>query len=121
MCLFSTGFKSGRLRSTLVVFQFSISIFLIISTIIIYNQLQYIRHKDIGFDRDQGGSCTKYGRAGQPVQKHFGRNWMRIGGVENVTMTTFLPTNSTRSEAPMFMDPYTGSEKSHIATNMEYR
>jgi putative ABC transport system permease protein len=41
------GFKRGRLRSFLVVFQFSISIFLIIGTLVIYNQLRYIRNKSL--------------------------------------------------------------------------
>ena len=38
-------------RKVLVVAQFSISIFMLISTLIVYNQLQYIRNKDLGFDK----------------------------------------------------------------------
>ena len=45
------GFKSSWLRSGLVIFQFFISIALIIGTIIIYNQLKYIRSKDLGYNR----------------------------------------------------------------------
>ncbi|HEY2581262.1 MAG TPA: FtsX-like permease family protein, partial [Mucilaginibacter sp.] len=48
----STGFKGGFLRSFLVVFQFAISIILIIGTLVIYNQLKYIQSKDLGYDRD---------------------------------------------------------------------
>jgi len=48
----SAGFKGGLLRSFLVIFQFSISIFLIIGTLVIYNQLKYIQNKDIGYNRD---------------------------------------------------------------------
>lgn len=40
------------LRNGLVVLQFSISTILIISTIVIYNQLQFIQHRDIGFDKE---------------------------------------------------------------------
>ena len=47
------GFKSSWLRSGLVVFQFCISIILIIGTIVIYNQLDYIRSRKIGYNRDQ--------------------------------------------------------------------
>ena len=47
------GFKRSWLRNALVVFQFSISIALIFGTVVIYNQLNYIRKKDIGFDRNQ--------------------------------------------------------------------
>ena len=49
----AAGFKGGFLRSFLVVFQFSISIFLIVGTLVIYNQMNFIHNKDLGFNRDQ--------------------------------------------------------------------
>lgn len=51
-----SGFRftgSTGLRKTLIVFQFAISIFLIISTVIILQQLAYIRSKDLGYDKEQ--------------------------------------------------------------------
>ncbi|MFN2458932.1 MAG: ABC transporter permease, partial [Chitinophagaceae bacterium] len=44
---------SGGLRRSLIVFQFAISIFLIISTIIILQQLAFIRNKDLGYNKEQ--------------------------------------------------------------------
>ena len=44
---------SKLLRSTLVGIQFSISIFMLIGTMIIYDQMQYLRNKDLGFDKEQ--------------------------------------------------------------------
>ncbi len=41
------------LRKGIVTFQFAISIALIASTVIIYNQLTYMRTKDLGFDKEQ--------------------------------------------------------------------
>ncbi|MDX1531937.1 MAG: ABC transporter permease, partial [Rhodothermales bacterium] len=44
---------SGRwLRSGLVVFQFAISIALIVSTAVVYRQLQYMQQKELGFDEE---------------------------------------------------------------------
>jgi putative ABC transport system permease protein len=40
------------LRNGLVVLQFSISVILIVSTLVIYNQLQYIQNRNIGFDKE---------------------------------------------------------------------
>jgi putative ABC transport system permease protein len=40
-------------RKTLVVLQFSISIFMLISTLIVFSQLDYLRNKDLGFDKSQ--------------------------------------------------------------------
>ena len=44
---------SGQwLRKSLIVFQFAISVFLIISTVVMQKQLYYIQHKNLGFDRE---------------------------------------------------------------------
>lgn len=45
------GMKSKGVRSALVVVQFTISITLIISTMIVYNQLGYLQEKNIGLDK----------------------------------------------------------------------
>jgi putative ABC transport system permease protein len=47
------GPKSAGLRSGLVVFQFFISITLIIATAVVYRQLDYIRHVKLGYDKDE--------------------------------------------------------------------
>ena len=64
----ASGFKGSMLRSILVVGQFVISIGLIISTIVIYNQLNYIRNREIGFDRDQVLVIHNAYLAGDPVK-----------------------------------------------------
>jgi putative ABC transport system permease protein len=46
--------KGGSLfRQALVVVQFSISVFLIIGTIIIMNQMHYVKSKELGYDKEQ--------------------------------------------------------------------
>ncbi len=45
--------STSLLRKGLVIFQFSISITLIITTLVIKNQLDYIREKNLGYDKDQ--------------------------------------------------------------------
>ncbi|MCI0693964.1 ABC transporter permease [candidate division KSB1 bacterium] len=49
----STGSKSAMLRKGLVVFQFTISVALIASTFIIYNQMKYIQKKNLGFKKER--------------------------------------------------------------------
>jgi putative ABC transport system permease protein len=45
--------RSGQgLRQSLIVFQFVISVFLIVSTLVMQGQLSYIQHKQLGYDRD---------------------------------------------------------------------
>jgi putative ABC transport system permease protein len=87
----STGFKGGFLRSFLVVFQFSISIFLIVGTIVIYNQLTYIRNKDLGFNRSQV-LIIKNANAGDP--KILKQQVKEIPGILDATLTHYLPTSN---------------------------
>lgn len=49
---FKNTSSGNSLRKGLIVFQFIISIFLIISTFIIGNQLYYIQHKKLGYSKD---------------------------------------------------------------------
>jgi len=44
--------KGMAIRNSLVVFQFMISVILIISSIVVYNQFVYMRNKDIGFEKE---------------------------------------------------------------------
>lgn len=47
------GKGGGLLRNVLVVFQFSISIFLIIGTLVVFQQMKFIQNKKLGFQKDQ--------------------------------------------------------------------
>ena len=97
------GFKSNWLRSGLVVFQFFISIALIISTIIIYNQLKYIRSKDLGYNRSHVLILQNTNVLGNSVQA-FKDEVLQIPGVQNATMTGYLPTSGWRNDSPLFPD-----------------
>ena len=46
------GREGKSFRNVLVVFQFSVSIILIICTAVVFQQLKYVAEKDIGFDRE---------------------------------------------------------------------
>jgi putative ABC transport system permease protein len=50
---FSGGTRGMFLRKGLVVFQFAISIVLIVGTLVVYTQLNYMRGRDLGFSKDQ--------------------------------------------------------------------
>ncbi|MFZ0391239.1 MAG: ABC transporter permease [Calditrichia bacterium] len=50
---FSSGKRGALLRKSLVVFQFTIAIALIVCTGIVMDQMDYIRNKDLGFNKEQ--------------------------------------------------------------------
>lgn len=96
----SAGFKGGGFRNFLVVLQFSVSIFLIIGTIVIYNQLNYIQHKNLGFDRSQ--VVVVKNTLGLANAKTFKEQVKQIAGVSNVSLSGFLPTGSLRQPNSVF-------------------
>jgi putative ABC transport system permease protein len=95
------GFKRSWLRSSLVVFQFIISIVLIFGTVVIYSQLNYIHNKDIGFNRNQiitiNNTSALGGQAGT-----FKNELLQISGIQNCTMSGFLPVNYNRNNNAFF-------------------
>jgi putative ABC transport system permease protein len=47
-----SSFRRSVFRNILIVFQFAVSVFLIFGTYVVYNQLNYIRNKDLGFKKE---------------------------------------------------------------------
>lgn len=45
--------SGGLLRQALVVIQFSLSVLLIVSTLVVYRQTKYLNHTDLGFNKEQ--------------------------------------------------------------------
>src|SRR5688500_10749529 len=56
-----TGGRSGAFRKALVVMQFTPAIFLLISTIVYYSQMNYLRTKDLGYNPSQVIRTSVYG------------------------------------------------------------
>jgi len=82
------------LRNGLVVFQFSISVVLIVTTLVIYKQLQFIQNRDIGFNKEN----LLYMKMPEVGDLKNNKDAMRATLAEypditNYTFTDQLPTN----------------------------
>jgi putative ABC transport system permease protein len=91
----ATGGKGSRLRSSLVVFQFALSISLIIGTLVIYRQLHYIGSKDLGFDREHV-LIVKNVHVLERQQSALKEEVLGLPGVVSATLSSFLPTGERR-------------------------
>jgi putative ABC transport system permease protein len=89
---FSTGTKGTFLRKGLVVTQFAISIALIIGTIIVYLQMNYMHNKDLGFNKEQMLVIDTHGDPGKEALKDA---IARMPKVNAVTMSSGIPGGST--------------------------
>jgi putative ABC transport system permease protein len=94
--------KGGNvnLRNSLVVFQFLIAAFMIIGTLGIKKQLNYIQQKKLGFEREQVlilDNCEPLREKAFTLKDKMMRNSM----VSNATVSGFLPVPSYRSDSPL--------------------
>jgi putative ABC transport system permease protein len=55
-----SGSPVNVVRKGLIVFQFTVSVFMIFGTMIVYRQMQLFHHQDLGFDKDQVVAVTMY-------------------------------------------------------------
>jgi len=94
----SLTIQSGAVffRKGLVVFQFVLSVVLIISTIIITRQVNYLENQNLGYDREnlvyiplEGNLAGKYNT--------FKTELIKMDGIQEVTRTTDVPTNIQNS------------------------
>lgn len=92
-----TGGVNSGLRSGLVVFQFVTSIVLIIGTIIIYRQLNYIQSKNLGYSKEQVLIINDAYTLGKNAET-FKQEMLQQPGVVNGTLSGYLPTPSGRSD-----------------------
>jgi putative ABC transport system permease protein len=76
-----TGTRGGLLRSILVVIQFGISVFIILGTIVIYQQINFMLNKDLGFDKDQILVIRRFSEVGKNHMESFKQEISRIPGV----------------------------------------
>lgn len=87
----------ASLRSALVVFQFATSIALIIATVAVYNQLNYIQQKKLGFQKDQVLILDDAYGLGDAIPA-FKNALQQMPGVSSVTVSGYLPVPSNRSD-----------------------
>jgi putative ABC transport system permease protein len=106
----STGFKSSFFRSSLVVFQFFISIFLIIGTIVIYCQLNFIQNKKLGFNKDQVLIVKDTYVLDKRIQA-FKEEALRQPGVIAASVSGYLPVPSGRNDSPLFPEGEINNDK----------
>ncbi len=91
MKLFKNSMGNMFIRNGLVVFQFTISIILIICTIVVYQQLTYTQNKDLGFNKENTVVIANADRLGNK-EEAFCRELLRQDGVLSASISSSVPT-----------------------------
>ena len=91
----SSRTNKSLLRNVLVVFQFSISIFLIISTLVIYKQLDLLQNKNLGLNEEQVLVVRNADLLGEG-KSAFKNELREYTNIQNATGSSFIPGKSIR-------------------------
>jgi putative ABC transport system permease protein len=89
------GVRGGQLRRALVVFQFVISVSLVLGTLVVLNQLSYMQQQELGFAKDEIFVVNAArARAADPTGfETFKEELKSLAIVEDVTFTNSVPGN----------------------------
>ena len=103
----------GRLRSVLVVFQFGMTVILIVSCLVVYQQMRYLRTKNLGFNRE---NLVIFRTNDQGIQKNlpaFKNELENNAGVVGVATSDAFPTRIGSGFTGTYQDE-TGAEVSFL-------
>jgi len=81
---FSNSLAAISLRKSLVVFQFIISIVLIVASVVIANQMRYMRQKDLGFEKDQQVIIPLRTSTAKNTYQNFKNDAMNTSGIASI-------------------------------------
>jgi len=110
-----SGGKAGWLRSGLVVFQFAASIILIIGTFVVYNQLQYIQNKKLGYDKEQVIILNNTYLLGDQIET-FKNQMLTYPQIVSAAVSGYLPVPSNNNNSAVLPE---GERDSKKATSMQ--
>lgn len=89
---FKNSAKGNGLRKALVVFQFGISVFLIAGTLVVTNQLAFIRTMNLGFNKDQIVVIpTRLGGQSSEQFNVVREEVVKLAGVKGATLSSRVP------------------------------
>ena len=94
------GVRGGALRRVLVIFQFAVSVVMIIGTMVVFNQLHYIQNKKIGFNKEQVLILQNAYLLGDRAET-MKNEMLAYPRVLRATLSGFLPIPSSRARMPV--------------------
>jgi putative ABC transport system permease protein len=107
----------ASLRKGLVVFQFMISIVLIIATVVIVRQMSYLRHADLGFQKDQQLVIPLRSKAAQKIYYTLRSELQRNNKVISIAATSYYPGTANPADNALRRAGQTMSEAKVAKTN----
>ncbi len=109
--------SKSLLRNGLVVFQFFITTVLLVSAFVVYKQLEYIRNKNLGFDKEQVLVVNDGYLLGNNVQA-FKQRLLQLPSVSNVSVTNILAVSKDANNTSIIKGRNPSTENTVLVNNM---
>ena len=114
---FSNSLAAVSLRKGLVVFQFVISVALIISSVVIASQMRYLRSADLGFDKDQQVVIPLRSATAKQMYQSLKNELAKLPGVTNVGASLFNPGVFNPSDNLLYKEGQTMNDAKRTRMN----
>jgi putative ABC transport system permease protein len=114
---FSNSLSAVALRKGLVIFQFIISVVLIITSVVINKQMQYMRSKDLGFQKDQQIIIPMRSNNAKNIYTSLKKEIQKNSLVEDVGASTYYPGIMNPGDISLRREGTTASEGKLVRTN----
>ncbi len=116
-----TGMKGSMFRKVLVVFQFSLSVFLILGTLMVYRQVHFLQERDVGYDRNNivtFGIGSRFTQNSDTIKAELLSN----PNIQNVTLVNVPPYrwNSNAGVGDVHWDGKTNQQVKMVMTSVDY-
>lgn len=101
---FSNSLAAVSLRKGLVIFQFVISIVLIVASVIIANQMHYLRSADLGFDKDRQIIIALRSGNAKKIFPSFQNELLKQSSILNVGGSAYYPGGQNVSDMILYKE-----------------
>lgn len=108
--------SGGRfpLRQLLVVGQFAVALILVSSTFIVYLQLDYASHAELGFDKDKMLAVEIRSVGDRPRIKALKNSFSTVAGVRDVALTAQIPGGDNIKTEPFLVESAEGGFREQL-------
>lgn len=120
---FTNHSSAAGIRRSLVVFQFVLSIVLIASIVVIYNQLNYIKNKDLGFDKNQKLIFSFYTDNSKSKMRVFANDLKEIPEVKAVSLANNYMGQSAYHDWTVYLpggDPAAAIDQQNLSSDENF-
>ncbi|KPK87811.1 MAG: hypothetical protein AMS27_01435 [Bacteroides sp. SM23_62_1] len=109
-----------RLRKTIVIIQFAISVFLIIATLGIEDQIRYFQNRSLGFNKSQVIVIPLRSNAIQNQFTSFRESLLQSPGISNVSSISNIPGGQFNNNSIFWKDPQQSINSSEMWVDEEF-